>query len=104
MVESGTQARLIQAESEHWLQQQRSPGEALYLQLASRFVQGLPGETRMHSDQRYSQYKTNRRSRKKNLNRRTYQQSPMYGDIIYRGNVSCNDDINDDRDTVIVDS
>ena len=53
VVELETQARLSHDESVHWPQQQRSPGreELLYLQsLTSRFVQGLPGEARPHSD------------------------------------------------------
>ena len=42
VVESRTQARLSQGESEHWPQQQCSPSS--YLQSsASRFEQGLPG-------------------------------------------------------------
>merc|ERR1719234_415955 len=49
VVESMTQLRLSQCESEHRPQQQWSP-MCLYLQsFASRFVHGLPGEARLHS-------------------------------------------------------
>ena len=52
VVESRTQARLSQ--DEHWPQQQWSPSSFLQSS-ASRFVQGLPGEARLHSDKRFDQ-------------------------------------------------
>ena len=56
VVESRTQARLSQSESEHWPQQQLAPVISSYLQSsASRFEQGLPGEARLHSDKRFDQ-------------------------------------------------
>ena len=57
VVLSGTQARLRQTESEHWPQQHCSPAFIGWdLQsVASRFVQVLPREARLHSDERYRQ-------------------------------------------------
>ena len=82
MVElSGAQARITQ--NEHWSQQQCSLAIGSYLQLtASRFVQGLPGEARLHSDKRYNITKTDVKSygannetekQAKNRPRRRYQ-------------------------------
>ena len=45
----GAQARLNQ--DEHWPQQQLSPNSDLQ-SLASKSLQGLPGEARLHSDKR----------------------------------------------------
>ena len=55
VVASRTQARLSQGESEHWPQQQYSPIQSYLQSSASRFVQGLPGEARLHSDKRFDQ-------------------------------------------------
>ena len=56
MVESRTQERLSQGESEHWPQQQCSPMYSFLQSSASRFEQGLPGEARLHSDKRFNNH------------------------------------------------